>query len=286
MTRGSRLAGASALAVLVGCSSTLPVTRAYAPADVGALRGSKLAPVAVVHDRARTPIPADAHITATEVAWTPGGDYVHKIRPGDVIEADEDGTILGVRNAAGVETRFVRGTASSPPGTDFVRGRLSEEKRTIALGSGDRIEASGVLEDGDKVPASGNEPAATVVEDRSLALLVAGTLGVAIGYGPALFVGISSSQSYDRPLVAPVVGPWIALAVRPSCNLPQGDLPVDPCTGETLAKVGIVAMGVAQAAGAIAIAFGIPSDLVLVDEKGRRVALAPNANGAALVGYW
>lgn len=274
------------VAASLGCSSSLPVTRAYAPTEAPALRGTKLTPVAVIHDGARTPIPPNAEISPREVTWTPGGDYVHKLQPGDVIEADEDGTILAVKSASGVEIHFARGTASSPPGTGYVRGRLSAEKQRIALAPADRIEARGELEDGDEVPASGGAPAATVTEDRPLTLLVAGALAFAIGYGPALFIGISSPQSYDRPLLAPVVGPWIALAVRPSCEKPQGDLPVDPCTGETLAKVGIVAMGVSQAIGGLAIALSLPSQLVLVDGQGRKVALAPTPGGAALVGTW
>jgi hypothetical protein len=269
-------------ALLVGCGGTLPVAQTYAPSEVGVLLGTKLAPSAVVRaSGAREPIPSAVTISPTDVTWTPGGEIVHKLQSGDVLEADDDGTIVGVRTASGTEIKFARGSATSPPGADFVRGRPAGERQRIALAAGDRIEARGELGDGDAVPGVGR-----VTDDRPWAVLVAGSIAFVSGYGPAVYVGAASPQSHDRPLLAPVAGPWIALAVRPACNTPQGDLPIDPCTGETAAKIGIVLMGIAQTAGAIAIVFALPSRLALEDARGRRIGLVPTGQGGALVGAW
>jgi hypothetical protein len=204
--------------------------------------------------------------------------------PGDVIEADDDGRILAVRSQNNVETRFVPGTATSPPGSDEVRGKLVEQRTASALGEGDRIGVCGVFSPGESLPGGGH-----VESSGNAAFAVLGLVTAAVGYAPSLYVGATSSLKADRVLLLPVLGPWIDLATRPSCTTDQkikDASGLDTCSPESIAKAGLIAAGGFEALGTVLFLVGLPSRAVFVEDKrtGLRVEPLLSASGASIVG--
>lgn len=90
-------------------------------------------------------------------------------------------------------------------------------------------------------PPVADEVRSTIRPHPAVAI-TGGTLLVG-GYVPAMIIAAQSSRDTDQQLYIPVVGPWMDLANR-KCD-------VHPCTNEDWNKVGLVATGVAQGAGAI-----------------------------------
>jgi hypothetical protein len=80
-------------------------------------------------------------------------------------------------------------------------------------------------------------------------------IAFAAGYVPAVIVAITSSDSADRYLYAPVAGPWIDLAMR-NCTEPAGV----SCTNSTLHGAGLFVSGLLQLAGLVGfvVAFRVP----------------------------
>lgn len=81
----------------------------------------------------------------------------------------------------------------------------------------------------------------------NMPLLVTGAAAFGAAYIPSLVVGITSDRDADRPLLAPVVGPWITLGQGRECD----EL---PCSQEGLDTILVITSGVLQGAGAIAAA--------------------------------
>jgi hypothetical protein len=251
--------GALPLAMLiVGCSSSVAVTRTYTPEDA-ARRDPRLTPVAVIRGEEPMSVPPNAHVEEDRVAWpNDPGEHVLKLRRGDVIEADGEGRIVAVRSgeSPSAVTRFVVGSAVSPDGSNEVRGRLQDNETVIPLKPGDRILMKGSFAPDESVPGGGY-----VATSRSTGALAAGIAFTLLSYGPSVYVGATSKLKADHALLAPVAGPWIDLATRPKCVPPPGSqiLPVSPCIFETVSQVGLVAGGVVEALGAALIAVGLPS---------------------------
>lgn len=281
-----------ALGVLVGCGGSVDVTRVYSPADAARADRTKLEPLAVVRDGTRIPIPPGAKIEADRVVLG-AGEHVHKLGPNDVIVTDSEGRIVAVRTPGNppTVTQFVPGTATSPEGSDFVRGQLAGAQPGIDLRPTDRIEMHGQFETDDKVPGGG-----VVETNRSTGAIVGGVLLLATSYVPSAYVGATSTYKGDRVLLAPVVGPWFDYASRPKCQPPQGvQLPVDPCTPESLAKIGLITAGIAQGLGALVLSLALPSTTTVVYDRDRATARArtkpsvhvvPTGNGAAIIGQF
>ena len=84
-------------------------------------------------------------------------------------------------------------------------------------------------------------------------MFMTGALVFAASYGASVVVAASSdnSRGNDR-LYVPVVGPWLALNDRGSCDITKSS-----CDHETTAKVLLIADGVFQAAGVLAMLDGI-----------------------------
>lgn len=79
-------------------------------------------------------------------------------------------------------------------------------------------------------------------------MLVTGTILLGGAYLPSAVVG-AVGRDDERALLAPVVGPWIALGQK-DCN-------EEPCSAEGLDKALIVTSGVVQGAGLVAIALSV-----------------------------
>jgi hypothetical protein len=282
------LAITTILASALGCSaSPVEVRRSATPADAPRL-APRLRPSAILRGAQRTPIPADAAITPSEVVIDTDTSpvHVHKLMPGDVIETDEDGRILAVRSSNGTETRFAPGTATSPSGSDVVRGKLSVERRAIALGEGDRIEVTGTFAPGEKVPGGGH-----ITSTGLPAFVVLGLVTFAVGYAPAFYVGATSALKADRVLLLPVLGPWIDLGTRPSCTTDQNIFKasgLDTCAPENAAKAGLIAAGAFEALGTLLFLVGLPSRAVFVEDlrTGLRIEPILSPNSAAVVGHF
>ena len=75
-------------------------------------------------------------------------------------------------------------------------------------------------------------------------MLHSGIWTLGLSYVPALVVAISSDQSYDKKLYAPVAGPWLDLASR-ECRT--------DCNHETVNKALLVTDGIFQGIGALQI---------------------------------
>jgi hypothetical protein len=81
----------------------------------------------------------------------------------------------------------------------------------------------------------------TTVSGPNRALLHSGIWTLGLSYVPALVVAISSSESSDRSLYVPVVGPWIDYANR-DCR---------GCAHETVNKGLLITDGIFQGIGAL-----------------------------------
>lgn len=258
------MAAASTLAL--GCSDTVEVTRLVSPREASDLRGTKMAPDAVVHaNGSREPIPGDAKIDLDKVTVQNAREqFVYRLQPNDVIEVDDDNRITAVRSPGPPPswTRFAPGTARMPETGDVVIGKLAQGESTIAIGPNDKIEVTGSFVSGDRVPGGGH-----VESDRYTFALVTGLVVLGLSYLPTAVVGAESSRKGDRVLLLPVLGPWIDFAGRAKCQPPAGSdqLPVDPCIEETANRVAVVASGIAQALGGILVAVGLPSRATVVD---------------------
>lgn len=94
------------------------------------------------------------------------------------------------------------------------------------------------------------------VEDSYNApIFMSGALVFAASYGASVITAASSDDNDNRGnhrLYVPVVGPWLALSDRGSCDISKSS-----CDHETTAKVLLVADGVFQAAGVIGMLDGL-----------------------------
>lgn len=119
-----------------------------------------------------------------------------------------------------------------------------------------------------------------------------GALVFAATYGASVITAASSDDNGrgNNRLYVPLVGPWLALNDRGSCDITKSS-----CDHETTAKVLLVADGVFQAAGVIAMLDGIfqPSSHRVVarqaklDTKTRvRPSFAAASAGLAVSGAW
>jgi hypothetical protein len=267
------------------------VTRTYTPDKAAGVQSEKFVPVAVVRGADRIALPAGARVEDGRIAMP--RMYVHKLAPGDVIQQDEIGRIVAVRSGGNppVVTRFVPGTAESPATSDEVRGELADDAAQVPLKPGDSIEMHGNLTPDDRL-AGGDH----VESKRATGPLIAGVVLFVLSYGPTLYVGAESSLPSDRVLEAPVVGPWIDLAGRPKCVPPMLPItpPIDPCTPETAARVGLVVSGSAQALATVLTLVGLPTHPEVVEgppQEGAvgarsrpRLVFVPTLGGLAAMG--
>ncbi len=97
------------------------------------------------------------------------------------------------------------------------------------------------------------EPQYEVVEDSYNApIFLSGALVFGAAYGASVITAASDDSTGNDRLYIPVVGPWLALSDRGSCDISDSR-----CNHETTAKVLLIADGVFQAAGIIGMLDGI-----------------------------
>ncbi len=241
------------LLLVVGCSSTVEVERTLSAAD--AAKSGKLVPVSIARGDESIDVPEGSVVE---------GNHILVSGAANVMEMDENGRVVSVRNAAGEWT---------DPG------------ETIALRKNDRIVVRGTLSPGDHVPGGGK-----VVMKRQTGALAFGILSFGLAYLGAAIGGAASNE--DRPLLAPIVGPWANLVLRPACVI---DPTIGPnCVPDTFARFGSVASGLFQALGVVFMIAGSPAHAAVEDpppdenEKPKAekasIAIAPLFGGLGVSG--
>jgi hypothetical protein len=85
-----------------------------------------------------------------------------------------------------------------------------------------------------------------VTESYNAPMFTSGALVFAASYGASAIVASQDSSRGNNRLFVPVLGPWLALGDRGSCDVTKSS-----CDHETTAKVLLVADGIFQAAGVI-----------------------------------
>jgi hypothetical protein len=237
--------------VLAGCSNTLEVERTLSPADARTFQ-PKLQPVSIARGDDTIPVPKGSMVE---------GNHIVVSGAAKVMELDEDGRVVTVRNEA---------------------GEWTEPGETITLQRNDRIVVRGTLNVGDRAPGGG-----TVVMKRQSGALWFGALSFGAAYLGAFIGGAVSND--DRSLLAPVVGPWLNLVNRPACVV---DPSIGPnCVPDTFARFGSVFSGIFQGLGLIFIVAGLPShadieDPPEKDEKKDKATfqIVPLPGGLGIVG--
>ena len=105
-------------------------------------------------------------------------------------------------------------------------------------------------------PSRAAEPPPTKVEieDRgpNRLLLATGIATLGFSYGVSAWVGATSPRESERFLLAPVIGPWTALALRDPCGPSPSAV---SCETESTYQALIVASGALQLVGVAQIAF-------------------------------
>lgn len=99
-----------------------------------------------------------------------------------------------------------------------------------------------IVEDSDDAPDAWNVP-----------MFTTGALVFGASYGTSVIIAAANSDNHsDQRLYVPVVGPWLALSDRGSCNSA-----LQACDHETTVKVGLVIDGLFQAAGILGMLDGV-----------------------------
>ncbi len=274
----------------LGCAGSMTVTRTYTPEAATRVQSETFVPGAVVRGTDRVTLPAGARVEDQHIILPK--TYTHHLAPGDVVEQDENGLVVGVRKAGNppVEIHFVPGTGVSYD-SDIVRGELADEDAAVPLEPSDGIEMHGNLEPDASIPGGGH-----VESQRATAALADGLVLFGLSYLSSVWVVTESKNPADRSLSIPVAGPWMDLSQRAQCVAPKLPTPppIDPCMFETVARIALVVSGSAQGLGTLLTLIGLPTHSVVVEgptqgsggaESSRpRVVFAPLPNGAGVVG--
>jgi hypothetical protein len=152
--------------------------------------------------------------------------------------------------------------------------RLSVGVGLALLGAALAYAAPAPAQSAPQAGAAAEPPKAGGSSGPNRAVLGTGVLALILSYVPAVVVASGSNVSADKDLYAPVAGPWIDLASRPSCG--PGAI---ACNTETGNKVLLIADGLFQAWGLIATAISF-----VVSEHPSTtssVTIAPTPVGAA-----
>jgi hypothetical protein len=133
----------------------------------------------------------------------------------------------------------------------------------------------------------------TYTDTWNAPLFTSGALVFLGSYGASVVVAATSEDdTIDRGndrLYVPVAGPWLALNERPDCPVER-----ESCDMETTKKVLLVADGVLQAGGVVAMVAGLlsPTEHRVIRRTPvvtRKVRVSPSAGGSlglSLTGHW
>ena len=136
-------------------------------------------------------------------------------------------------------------------------------------------------EDGDPVPAGYH-----VVTRARQGLVIAGTVVFAVSYGIAFGVAvIDDFNDQTSWLTIPIAGPWLMMYNRaqPRCDTQSSDICIEQDL-ETILRFYLALDGVAQAAGATMLGFGIADRKLLVRDDSYaavRVRILPGRVGSS-----
>lgn len=256
-----------------GCAGSLDITRAVSANDAA---GESLSAQAILRDGERIELPAGTHVRAGRAVLAEKTSANVALEAGDEVVREGD-RITAIRSHGVVTAHFA---SAELVDRATVRGEMSD----IPLRATDSVEVRGTFAPGDELPGGGR-----VESTRSTGALVGGLTSFALAYAPSAYVG--SQSSMDRALLAPVIGPWLDLANRPSCStssqiaLAASSVGVDPCIGDTATRVALVVSGVVQGLGVLVTMFGLPAHSeVGASSRSLRVAVVPTGLGGALVG--
>jgi hypothetical protein len=83
-------------------------------------------------------------------------------------------------------------------------------------------------------------------------LVISGLVTLTLAYAPAFVMANQSTLAIDQRLYAPVAGPWIDLANRPTC----GSVAIS-CTNEVANQAMLITDGIVQALGAVELLVGL-----------------------------
>ena len=285
--RGARAFCAAAFLsiVITGCGASAHVERVVAPNEVDSYRVGTLREVALIRANREGPIAPGASIRSGKLVTAANSQIVNvPISDADVLEADSEGRITGIRRKNGSSVRFEPGTATSPDGASFVRGILLGTKTTgneLVLSSSDRVRMAGDLSSDQQLPDG-----TRVTTKRFTFGLVAGVTILSLAYVPTFISGATSGESSDRVLMAPIVGPWINLGMRPGCGAEPANANEQVVRDyascevtERAAKILLPISGITQGVGALLLILGLPETATLDEPKARgtgaRVRFAP-----------
>jgi hypothetical protein len=111
-----------------------------------------------------------------------------------------------------------------------------------------------------------------VTTSSSTGVIASSAVTFGLAYGASVRVAATSSHAGDNRLYVPLLGPWLDLGDRGSC-----DVSASACDHETTNKVLLVGDGVIQAASAIALVVGVlsPSRTTVVASKTATVHVVP-----------
>ena len=273
--------------LLAACAHPIDATHVVPASEAIAYRTTKLKPVAVLRGKDRAELPPGAEVDKTEIRVAQPGTFVYPLSPGETLERDSFARIVAVHTpgaAPGSETvtTFVPGTTEWLD-DNSVKGELTSHLQRVPLLPGDKIELKGKLAPGDELPNGGS-----VDTSRAWSALVFGSIALAAGWFPSIYIAASSSVKSDAWLGVPGIGPWIALAERPDCISDPGN-PIPTCLDDGTARIGLIADGVLQTVGLGLFIFGIPSytQITWSQETQAKLRIAPmlgTANGLSIVG--
>jgi hypothetical protein len=129
-------------------------------------------------------------------------------------------------------------------------------------------------------------------EEWDAPMFTSGALVFGASYGASVIVAGNSDHQGDDRLYVPVLGPWLDLGDRGSCPIEQPS-----CDSETTNKVLLVADGVIQAGGVLAMVDGLlfpvhrHRTVIAARRDAKKVHVTPvslgrGAPGMMVLGHW
>ncbi len=256
------------------CAAPIEILKVGSIDEAAHANGTKLHAVAIIRGAGRAAVPADATIDAKkdgpEMRVPRPGVFTYALDANDSVVKDDHDRIIGVKSGVQV-TKFIAGTATLD-GSE-VKGELEDHVERVALFPSDRVELRGTFAPGESVPTGGK-----VEITRAWSALAFGGAMLGGAWLPSVIVGAVSNVDANHWLFVPVVGPWIAFAVRDACT--QTDSSV--CFEDAGTRVALIADGIIQSTGAVLMLVGLPSSAEVRWTKQATIRIAPMFGNAGV----